>query len=132
MKRDPSGKGFSMLCRDGAWRNFDGSRQIVDARGLSPTQIKEWLDRHPYDKLTEDIFRGVDGRKLSEHDLFHPDESLLPKEYSPEEKLERRKLIERQKKEFRERQESGVVEDKSLCTRKQSDYNLDPATYVKE
>lgn len=126
LKRDPSGKGYSTLCRDGAWRNFDTNRQVVDARGLSPAQIKDWLDRGPFDKLTEETFRGVDGRTLSQHDLFHPKQSILPEERSAEQILETKQLIQQQKKDFRERQKNNVVDDKSLCVRSQSDYDLTP------
>jgi hypothetical protein len=125
LKRDPTGKGFSALCRDGAWRNFDRNRQVVDARGLSPAQIKDWLDRGPFDKSTETTFRGVDGRIVSQHDLFQPDESVLPKEKSAEQISKTRELIEKQQKEFRETQKSGIIDDKAFCVRKQSDYNLD-------
>ncbi|KAK5130447.1 hypothetical protein LTR08_002011 [Meristemomyces frigidus] len=124
MKRDPSGKGIGGLGRDGVWRNFDSNRQVVDARGLSPAQIKQWLDRTPFEQAVEDAMRGVDGRTVPEEEMFHPDPSLLPVERPAEEKAESRRVIEQQKREYKERESAGILDDKSLCGRLVSDYDL--------
>jgi hypothetical protein len=50
---------------------------------------------------------------------------VLPKEKSAKQISKTRELIEKQQKEFRETQKSGIIDDKAFCVRKQSDYNLD-------
>jgi hypothetical protein len=52
-----------MLGHDDVYRSFDGARNVLDAVALSPTQIKQILDRMPWDQETEERFQGVDGRK---------------------------------------------------------------------
>ncbi|KAJ9162365.1 hypothetical protein NKR19_g1304 [Coniochaeta hoffmannii] len=103
MKRDPNGKGFSALGRDGVLRTFDAEYNILDAQGLSPRQIKSFLDAGPYDAEAEKQFRGVDGRKVTgEEGLFRPDPSILPKKPTPEEKAARRKKVEEHNRKLRE------------------------------
>lgn len=64
LKRDPSGKGCTMLGHDGVCRSFDGDRNVVDAIGLSTRQIEELLDRTELSRQIENRFRGVDGRNV--------------------------------------------------------------------
>lgn len=101
MKRAP--RGFSAIGKDGVLRNLDLEYNIVDAKGLSPRQLKQFLDDGPYDPEAEKQWRGVDGREVtSEEGLFRPDPSILPKKPTPEEKAARRKLIEEQHKKIAE------------------------------
>jgi len=57
--------GICYLGSDGVFRSFDSNRDVVDAIALSPQQIKKILDQMPWDKETEEKFRGVDGRVVS-------------------------------------------------------------------
>ncbi len=47
-----------------AYRFFNGVRNVLDAVALSPAQIKQMLERMPWDQETEERFEGVDGRKV--------------------------------------------------------------------
>ncbi|KAB5583154.1 hypothetical protein GE09DRAFT_1211761 [Coniochaeta sp. 2T2.1] len=103
LKRDPSSKGFSAVGSDGVLRAFDGEYNILDAKGLSPRQIKQFLDDGPYSAEAEKQWRGVDGRKVTtEEGLFRPDPSILPKKPSPEEKAARRRAVEEQHRKVKE------------------------------
>jgi hypothetical protein len=53
-----------MVGHDGVCRSFDGDRNVVDAIGLSPRQIKELLDRTEWSQDIEDRFRDIDGRNV--------------------------------------------------------------------
>ncbi|RMJ09869.1 hypothetical protein CDV36_010513 [Fusarium kuroshium] len=44
MKKDPNGHGISALGYDGVLRTFDNERNVLDAVGLNPTQIREYYD----------------------------------------------------------------------------------------
>ena len=77
MKKSPSG--IFMLGDDGVMRSFTGpsTRDVLDAVPLSPAQIKQYLDMRPWTQEAEDRFRGVDGRKVVDHQaLFHPPAEL--------------------------------------------------------
>ncbi|GFG13787.1 hypothetical protein IFM5058_06623 [Aspergillus udagawae] len=79
MKRDPSGKGFTHLGKDGVLRTISGDYEVVDARGLDPEQIKNILDVMPFDQAQKEDFYGVDGTKVtSQEALFHPAPGILP------------------------------------------------------
>lgn len=39
VKRNPSGKGFTHLGKDGVLRTLSGNYEVLDARGLIPEQI---------------------------------------------------------------------------------------------
>lgn len=117
MKRDPTGKGFSGLGRDGVLRTFDADHTILDARGLNPSQIQELLDRFPDVFAADAHFRGVDGSQVTSHEaLFQPDPSILPKKPSPEEKAERRRFIEEQQRAYLEKEGGdGDGDGKGSC-----------------
>ncbi|KAH8904306.1 hypothetical protein BR93DRAFT_970849 [Coniochaeta sp. PMI_546] len=103
LKRDPDGKSFVAIGQDGVARSLDRDYNILDAKGLSPRQLKQFLDNGPYNPEAEKQWRGVDGRKItSEEGLFRPDPSILPKKPTPEEKATRRKLIEEEHKRIAE------------------------------
>ncbi|SPQ20027.1 5f4ccfaa-9c53-41fb-b043-8d5b9a86b7f8 [Thermothielavioides terrestris] len=82
MKRDPDGQGISGLGYDGVLRTFDAERNVLDAVGLSPAQIREYYDGLP---LPERL-RTADGRNVSRWDMFHPDAENVPKKFTEEEK----------------------------------------------
>ena len=78
MKRDPNGQGMSGLGLDGVLRTFDAERNVLDAVGLNPAQIREYYDGLPlHEKL-----RTADGRNVSRWDMFHPDAQNVPKKVS--------------------------------------------------
>ncbi|KUJ15331.1 uncharacterized protein LY89DRAFT_109012 [Mollisia scopiformis] len=84
MKIDP--EGVFMLGTDGVLRSFDENHMVLDAVGLSPEQIKEMLDQHPWDQEIEDKYRGVDGTNVVDmKQLYEPDEDSRPKELTEEE-----------------------------------------------
>ncbi|EGO58515.1 hypothetical protein NEUTE1DRAFT_117180 [Neurospora tetrasperma FGSC 2508] len=80
MKRD--GQGISALGLDGVFRSFDAERNVLDAVGLNPAQIREYYDGLP---LPERL-RTADGRNVSRWDMFHPDAENVPKIFTEEEK----------------------------------------------
>ncbi|KAK3345120.1 hypothetical protein B0H65DRAFT_508888 [Neurospora tetraspora] len=82
MKRDPDGQGISGLGYDGVLRTFDAERNVLDAVGLNPAQIREYYDGLP---LPERL-RTADGRNVSRWDMFHPDAENVPKKFTEEEK----------------------------------------------
>jgi hypothetical protein len=82
MKRDPDGQGISGLGYDGVLRTFDAERNVLDAVGLNPAQIREYYDDLP---LPERL-RTADGRNVSRWDMFHPDAENVPKKFTEEEK----------------------------------------------
>lgn len=82
MKRDPDGRGISGLGYDGVLRTFDAERNVLDAVGLNPAQIREYYDGLP---LPERL-RTADGRNVSRRDMFHPDAENVPKKFTKEEK----------------------------------------------
>jgi hypothetical protein len=89
MKRDLSGKGFSHLGKDGVFRTISGNGEVLDARGLNPAQIKDFLDLLPPAALKGEIsiedFRGVDGTKVASYEaLFKPAPGILPEKRSEE------------------------------------------------
>ncbi|KAI1354000.1 hypothetical protein F5Y01DRAFT_274945 [Xylaria sp. FL0043] len=82
MKRDPDGHGISALGYDGVLRTFDKERNVLDAVGLNPTQIREYYDglQMPERLLT------ADGRNISRWDMFHPDAENIPRKFTEEDK----------------------------------------------
>lgn len=80
MKRDPDGHGISALGYDGVLRTFDNERNVLDAVGLNPTQIREYYDglQMPERLLT------ADGRNISRWDMFHPDVENIPRKFTEE------------------------------------------------
>ncbi|KAN0089046.1 hypothetical protein V8E51_019306 [Hyaloscypha variabilis] len=129
-----SPEGCIKLGDDGVMRSYGGSpeRIVLDAVGFSPANIKSMLDRQPWSQECEDTFRGVDGRKVVDHEaLYNPPDSYRPPKYTAEEfeiaKKEceeyNRKLFERIEKE---RAEGVDVDAKYACNRKQADYDLSP------
>jgi hypothetical protein len=98
MKRDPAGEGFTHLGRDGVLRTISGNYEILDARGLSPEQIKGFVGAMPATLVQKEDFDGVDGTKvISQEGLFHPAPGILPKNpgNDPQVAEERRKLMEK-------------------------------------
>jgi len=136
MKR--TGSGCFTLGSDGVIRSFDGSyeRNVIDAAGFSPAQIKQFLDKQPWSQATEDKFRGVDGRKVVDHEaLFNPPDSDRPPKLTEEGKataqLEvdelNRKLMER----IAQEEKDGVnIAEKYACGRVVSNYDLSPKPKV--
>ncbi|KAF7128326.1 hypothetical protein CNMCM5793_002868 [Aspergillus hiratsukae] len=94
MKRDPSRKGFTHLGKDGVLRTLSGNYEVLDARGLTPEQIQNILDRFPPERIQKEDFRGVDGTKVtSQEGLFHPAPGILPTKPDEEEAAERRRMV---------------------------------------
>ncbi|KAG4432858.1 hypothetical protein IFR05_011658 [Cadophora sp. M221] len=89
LKSDPNG--VSKLGHDGGILSFDGTDECngIDTVGLSPVQIKGFLDHLPvpWSQETEDMYRGVDGRDVvGEEARFHPPDGLRPPKYTEEDK----------------------------------------------
>ncbi len=109
MKEDAMG--ISGLGEDGVLRSWDADRNVVDATPLRPDLIKAYLDRLPYDEVTEKAFRGVDGRNVPREDWFHPPKALIP-EPLPEEHRERdEKVLEKYRKQTEEWQKKMISEN---------------------
>ncbi|TPX14486.1 uncharacterized protein E0L32_005450 [Thyridium curvatum] len=81
MKDDPNGKCITMLGWDGVLRIFDAERNILDAVGLNPAQIREYYDGLPM----HERFLTADGRNVSHWKMFHPDAENIPRKPTEEE-----------------------------------------------
>ncbi|KAL7935965.1 hypothetical protein V8C35DRAFT_296487 [Trichoderma chlorosporum] len=77
MQRDPSGKGFMHLGKDGVLRTLSAEHKVVDAKGLNPGQIKQMLDSLPV-TVDKEEFDGVDGTTLPEEQWYSPAAGILP------------------------------------------------------
>jgi hypothetical protein len=122
LKSDPMGNCFDSLGADGVLRVYDfDSFEVIDAARLSTAQIKQFLDRLPFDQAKEDQFRGVDGRGVPDEHMFNPPEDIRPKRPSEEILQEHRRLIEElRRKEVKK-------DSKAVCKGgNRSNYNLDP------
>ena len=73
---------MSALGYDGVLRAFDAERNVLDAVGLNPAQIREYYEGLP---LPERL-AIADGRNVSRWDMFHPDAENVPKIFTEEEK----------------------------------------------
>jgi len=121
-----------MLGSHGVARTFGPSPEftVIDAVGLSPSQIKQMLDLFEFSQESEDKFRGVDGRKVTDHKaLFEPAEDDRPRfVMTQEEREERAKEIDEINRKTVERIEreraEGVDVEKKYA--KLSDHNLGP------
>jgi len=122
LKSDPMGNCFSSLGADGVLRvyHFD-SFEVIDAARLSTVQIKQFLDRLPFDQAKEDKFRGVDGRGVSDEDMFNPPEDIRPKRPSEEVLQEHRRLVEELRRKEVKKDSNAVCQWGN-----RSNYNLDP------
>ena len=121
LKRDPKGESFSNLGADGVYRVFHASSyEVIDDVRLSTTQIKEFIDRWPFNQAIEDKFRGVDGRAVSDKDMLDPPENIRPQRPTEEQLREMHSIMEEQERE-------GVRKDSAaVCGVSRSNYNLDP------
>lgn len=82
MKKDPDGHGINSLGYDGVLRTFDNERNILDAVGLNPTQIREYYDGLP---MPERLLTA-DGRNISHWDMFHPDAENIPRKFTEQDR----------------------------------------------
>jgi len=122
LKKDPMGHWFSSLGADGVMRIYHSDTfEIIDAVRLTTAQIKQFLDRLPFDQAKEDKFRGVDGLGVSDEDMFNPPEEIRPQRPSEESLQEHRRLVEERKRNKDVKKNSNAV-----CGRNRSNYNLDP------
>ena len=79
LKHDPALMGVFSLGKDGVMRSLTADREVVDAVGLSQTQIATFLGRLPdYIRDTYQVSEGADGTKVPRDKWFHPDKGLLP------------------------------------------------------
>jgi hypothetical protein len=106
---------------------------VIDAIGLSPSQIKTFLDTsEPWSQEREAQLRGVDGRKVITHEaLFTPPEDSKPQDYTEEGLKRRAEEIERLNRELfegieREREMGVDVDAKYACGGTRSDFDLSP------
>ncbi|KAF4993605.1 hypothetical protein FGRMN_6323 [Fusarium graminum] len=80
MKREPDEKGVNCLGYDGVLRKFDLDRNIIDAVGLNPAQIREY-----YEGLwIPERLLAADGRKISREVMFNPDAENIPRKPTAE------------------------------------------------
>jgi DNA-binding transcriptional MerR regulator len=105
---------------------------VLDAVGFSPAQIKAMLDAQPWSQEIEDLYRGVDGRKVVDYvALYNLPDYYRPPRWTAEEFEEKKKEIARRNKELierieKEREGRVDVDVKYACSRKQADYDLSP------
>lgn len=126
LTRDP--EGCYELGGDGVLRSFDGpyERNVIDAVGLSPYQIKQLLDTRPWSQEQEDKFRGVNGRKIGDYNaLFHPLDVFRLQKHTKERliklKAEIKEKNEKLMEEIKRQEQEGVS---FPCDRVVSDYDL--------
>jgi hypothetical protein len=133
LKRDPMGT-FT-LGSDGVLRSFDGpyKYKVIDAVGLSPLQLKQLLDTEVWSQERENLFRGVDGRKVTDYQKLFVDipDDAKPQEHTEEslkqameEAQEKNKVLWEQME--KDRRDGINVEEKYACGRAISDFNLSP------
>jgi hypothetical protein len=123
-KREPTGSDFFSLGADGVLRVYYSiyhpkAFEVIDAAGLSTAQIKQYLDRRPFNQATEDKFRGVDGRGVSNEDMFNPPEEIRPERPTEEAVRAHQRVVE-------ERMRNPVQPGGGSCRSNKSDHNLDP------
>ncbi|KAF5649982.1 hypothetical protein F52700_421 [Fusarium sp. NRRL 52700] len=94
MKRDPEGHGISALGFDGVLRTFDAERNVLDAVGLNPTQIREYYDGLPMPER----FLTADGRNISREDMFNPNVEDIPRKPTEEDRARTRAYNEELKR----------------------------------
>ncbi|KAH7231722.1 uncharacterized protein BKA55DRAFT_695964 [Fusarium redolens] len=99
-RHSPDLLGIVHLGRDGIFRYLDADRNIHYAVALRPALIKALLDRGPYDREEEMVFRGVDGTKVPKEQWYNPPPGILPPPLSEEHRKEGRELIEKNKEKF--------------------------------
>ncbi|KAH7020730.1 uncharacterized protein B0I36DRAFT_320680 [Microdochium trichocladiopsis] len=80
MKKAPDGRGINALGYDGVLRSFDEERNVVDAVGLNPIQIREYYENFPLPKR----FLAADGRNISREDMFNPAAENIPRKPTEE------------------------------------------------
>lgn len=84
LKCDPDGKCLTMLGWDGVLRIFDENRNVLDAAGLNPAQIREYYEGLPM----HERFLAADGRNIALEKWFHPDVENIPRKPTAEELTE--------------------------------------------
>jgi hypothetical protein len=95
----PYGQSISHLGADGVFRVIHSSSyDVIDAVRLSTAQIKDVVDRWPFDQAIEDKFRGVDGRGVSDKDMFDPPEEIRLKRPTEEQLQEFQRINDQQKR----------------------------------
>jgi hypothetical protein len=125
-KREPTGSDFFSLGADGVLRVYYSvyhpkSFEVIDAERLSPVQIKDFLDRLPFDQAKEDKFRGVDGRGVPDEHLLNPPEEIRPERPSEEMIKEHQRMVEERNRKL------AKMDSKPVCRPgKRSNYNIDP------
>lgn len=85
LRRSPDGKGFGHLGLDGVYRAFDGNREVIDYKRLSPEEIdvvvrglEGLIDDETSDKIMT-MMEDVDGRNVTrEEELLHPGPEVKP------------------------------------------------------
>ncbi|KAM0208122.1 hypothetical protein ACHAQI_007131 [Fusarium lateritium] len=105
MKHDPDGNGISALGYDGVLRSFDPERNVLDAVGLNPTQIREYWQG----LSMPDRFLSADGRNISHKEMFQPDAENIPKKFTAED----RARVKAHNEELEKRGVTCCVPDKS-------------------
>ncbi|KAF8863992.1 hypothetical protein BDZ45DRAFT_669922 [Acephala macrosclerotiorum] len=128
LKHHPNG--CCVLGTDGVLRGFDDNRTVIDAIRLSPSLIKEMLDRHEWSQEIEDKYCGVDGTKVvDENQLYEPNEESKPPNPTEErKKLEGEMRVHNEKlmKQTKQDEKDGADMSRYSCTRVRSDYQLYP------
>ena len=105
MKRDPDGHGITALGFDGVLRTFDAERNVLDAVGLNPSQIREYYDGLPMPER----FLAADGRNVSRRDMLNPNVEDIPRKPTEEDRARTRAYNE----ELKRRGVQCCVTDKS-------------------
>ncbi|KAE8329798.1 hypothetical protein BDV39DRAFT_202745 [Aspergillus sergii] len=114
---------FVLGC-DGVLRALTIDHDVQDAVGLPPRLIKAFLDRDTFDPQMEDMYRGVDGTKVSQEQCWKPGPSLLPPPFSEEEKAAIKKDNEEHKDIIQEnirKMESGELKPCGVVVRSDHD-----------
>ncbi|KAK0384515.1 hypothetical protein NLU13_8601 [Sarocladium strictum] len=105
--------GISHLGKDGVFRTMSKDYNVIDAKGLTPDEIQQFLAILPYEVRNTDEAKelaNVYGSKVTSYQgLFEPEEGILPKKPSEEEKRQRREALEKQR-------ESADRDASSSCT----------------
>lgn len=79
--------GILALGLDGVLRSFDGKRNDLDACGLSPAQIREYVEPG---NMAPPRLLSAGGRLVSVWDMYHPDADDIPKKPTEEDRARTR------------------------------------------
>ncbi|EAT78043.1 hypothetical protein HBH56_203050 [Parastagonospora nodorum] len=130
-------KCISMVCTDGVYRvlhylptppDLPTDYEIYDAKPMSPSMIKAYLDTRRWSQATEDRFRGADGRTIPQEQWLRPPPGIIPPRGSKNERDENMRKYREEKEQLEQKITRGEISPNEpvACNSIKSDYDLRP------